>query len=400
MSELSPETLVIGAGSTGSSIAYHMKKRGMNATLVDMYGIAGGNTGKSSGLVRTHYSDETVARMSKYSLEILRNFSDIGYSGYTETGMIYAFQEADIESEKNNMEMLKGLGIGIGEMNVKDLSSFYSPVNCEDFDFISYEPRSGYADPVATSNSFTAKAREMGATVNINKKAVKIEKSGSKTRVYFSDGKNADFDSVVLATNIWTNKLLLNSGVDQNELMPIWATRHNVIYLRRPKSYTGIKPVLWDMAQLSYYKMEGESLTAIGSLDPERDKTQTDPEEEVFNEATDEYLEEYLGKISARLPDMKDATLVSAVSGKYDMTPDGEPIMDNLSHLDLGNVYLCAGLSGHGFKLSPAIGNMVADMVQGRNPKNCMFDWGKFNWKRFKDGKLIGMSHQNIGTLY
>ena len=400
MSFSSGETVIIGAGSTGTSIAHSMSRDGMKVTLVDMNGIAGGNTGKSSALVRTHYSNETVASMAKFSLELLSNFSEIGYSGYTRTGMVYAFPESDIQSEKKNIDMLKEIGVQIEEIGKDELKLFYNPINMENFDYITYEPQSGYADPVATSNSFASRARELGATININKRANRIKKDAKGTRVYFSDGTERVFDRVVLATNIWTNKILRDSGVEENELLPITATRHNVIYLRRPESYKGTKPVLWDIAQLSYYKMEGDTVTAVGSLDPGIDRIPTDSEEQIFDEASEEFMEKYLGNISRRLPNMSDAEYISTVSGRYDMTPDGEPIMDDLSHLDLVEVYVCAGLSGHGFKLSPAIGNIMSDMIQAKNPGDCMFDWKIFNWKRFRDGKLIGRNHEDIGTLY
>ncbi len=400
MSISSGETVIIGAGSTGTSIAYSMIRSGMKVNLVDMNGVASGNTGKSSGLVRSHYSNETVARMAKFSHEVLSNFSEIGYSGYTKTGMVYAFPEADIQSEKRNVDMLKRIGVEIGEIESDRLKSFYDPINMENFDYITFEPESGYADPVATSNSFASRARELGATININKKAKKIKKDESGTRVYFSDGTERVYDRVVMATNIWTNKLLRDSGVDESDLLPINASRHNVIYLRRPHLYAGPKPVLWDMAQLSYYKMEGDIITAVGSLDPELDKIQTDSEEEIFDEASEEFMEKYLGNISRRLPYMENAEYISTVSGRYDMTPDGEPIIDELFHLGLGDVYVCAGLSGHGFKLSPAIGNIVSDMIQGKKSRDCMFDWGIFNRKRFTVGRLIGKNHEDIGTLY
>ena len=192
MSFSSGETVIIGAGSTGTSIAHSMSRDGMKVTLVDMNGIAGGNTGKSSALVRTHYSNETVASMAKFSLELLSNFSEIGYSGYTRTGMVYAFPESDIQSEKKNIDMLKEIGVQIEEIGKDELKLFYNPINMENFDYITYEPQSGYADPVATSNSFASRARELGATININKRANRIKKNAKGTRVNISKSQPDD----------------------------------------------------------------------------------------------------------------------------------------------------------------------------------------------------------------
>ena len=86
-----------------------------------------------------------------------------------------------VPSEKMNVEMLKRIGVEIGEIGSDRLKSFYDPINMENFDYITFEPESGYADPVATSNSFASRAGELGATININKKAKKIKKDENGT---------------------------------------------------------------------------------------------------------------------------------------------------------------------------------------------------------------------------
>ena len=83
--------IVVGAGSTGTSIAFHLAAMGRKVSVVDREGIAGGNTGKSSALVRTHYSNELIARMALYSMKFFEESGKTGYSGFTRTGMIFPF---------------------------------------------------------------------------------------------------------------------------------------------------------------------------------------------------------------------------------------------------------------------------------------------------------------------
>jgi Glycine/D-amino acid oxidases (deaminating) len=205
---------------------------------------------------------------------------------------------------------------------------------------------------------------------------------------------------IVLATNVWTNDLLERSGISSNKRLPISASLHSVIYLKRPDVYRGIKPTLWDPPNLSYYKMEGETVTALGSLDPEIDAKPIDVHSVIPETAPDEYVEDYVGKIMKRLPGMKDAVPYATVTGLYDMTPDGQAIIDDLSPLGLDNVYVCAGLSGHGFKLSPAYGRIVSDMLNGIDPDSAKFNWKTFSADRFKTGKLIKSRYDEIGTIY
>jgi sarcosine oxidase len=51
----------------------------------------------------------------------------------------------------------------------------------------------------------------------------------------------------------------------------------------------------------------------------------------------------------------------SPVSCLYTSTPDGHFVIDRV-----GPVTVAAGFSGHGFKFGPAIGDLVADLVEGR----------------------------------
>ncbi|MEM3844336.1 MAG: FAD-dependent oxidoreductase [Candidatus Parvarchaeota archaeon] len=77
--------IIVGAGSTGSSIAYYLSKmrgNGDNIVLIDGKGIGSGMTSFSSGIIRTHYSHELVARMALYSLRFFERFDNIGYSGF------------------------------------------------------------------------------------------------------------------------------------------------------------------------------------------------------------------------------------------------------------------------------------------------------------------------------
>jgi len=126
----------------------------------------------------------------------------------------------------------------------------------------------------------------------------------------------------------------------------------------------GIKPTYWDMNKLAYYKMEGDTVTAVGSLDPEMDKHECDVEDNNYDGATYEFLEKYMIKISGRIPAMESSSLISSTSGKYDMTPDGHPIIDSLESIGFPDFYVCVGMSGHGFKLSPAFGLIVKEMME------------------------------------
>jgi Glycine/D-amino acid oxidases (deaminating) len=106
----SENIVVIGGGSTGTSIAYNLAVSGKKVSLIDRGTVASGNTGKSSALIRTHYSNPLIASMSIYSQKIISNFESIGYSGFTKTGMIFPFNEKYSDVAAENVRMLQELG--------------------------------------------------------------------------------------------------------------------------------------------------------------------------------------------------------------------------------------------------------------------------------------------------
>ena len=91
------DVVVIGAGITGTSAAFQLAQRGLNVALVEKRFIAAGATGKSSAIIRQHYSNEITARMALYSLRVFQNFADAvgGDAGFVTTGFVVLVDAKD-----------------------------------------------------------------------------------------------------------------------------------------------------------------------------------------------------------------------------------------------------------------------------------------------------------------
>ena len=85
-----------------------------------------------------------------------------------------------------------------------------------------------------------------------------------------------------------------------------------------------------------------------------------------------------------RFPVMESASLAKGYAGCFDVTPDWHPILDESP---VPGFYVAVGFSGHGFKLSPAVGDMMARLVaEGSRPGD---DVRAFRLARFAEGKPI-----------
>ncbi len=387
--------VIIGAGSTGASVAYHLAKDSKSEIIImDKAGIGAGMTSFSTAIVRTHYSNKIVAKMARDSLNELKNFGNIGESGFVKEGMLTLADNRLKSRLEDNTKMLGELGINEELYTPEEASRKFPHINFEDSSLVSYEPDSGYADPVTTTNSYANKAIELGVKF-VKDEAIEIIGNGAIGKsVKTKHGNNISFDRIILCTNVWTNYLLENSCVSRTNLLPINVSAHPVVMYRRPPSLKGPRAIISDLINRDYYKPEGGTLLSGGNLHAELDDNIVNPN--TFNDNVPmEYILEYTERIVKRLPDMKDATLQGSYYGMYDNTPDEEPIIDTLDSLGFKNVICNIGLSGHGFKLSPSLGKMTADLVLGmENP-----DLKYFKLERFKNGQSYFKKYDGISTV-
>jgi sarcosine oxidase subunit beta len=392
---------IIGAGSTGASTAYHLSKAGVQVVLIERDEIGRGMTSRSTAVVRTHYSNEIVARMALYSLKILRDFSSIGNSGFTDCGMLILGSPPFKSAIEANVRMLKSVGVNEVELTKSDAQKMFQDADlddCSNDGYIAFEPESGYADPVATAGSYAEKARELGAEIILRNSVQKLErKNGKLSSLVLHDGSRINCDRAILCTNVWTNNLLGRSEVDEEDFLPVRAVPHPVVVYRRPSNYQGKRVIVSDYYNKAYYKPEGQSLLFGGSIDASIDNQTADPD----NPPSDvpfEYISSYSERISERIPAMKNAEFHSAYIGMYDITPDEHPIIDELSSsLGIEGLYCCVGLSGHGFKLCPAFGVINTEMILGKEQQT--FDRSHFALDRFKTGRLLSTKYEGLGSV-
>ena len=80
------------------------------------------------------------------------------------------------------------------------------------------------------------------------------------------------------------------------------------------------------------------------------------------SEASFDEAAEALERTSRALPSLADCRYQQGYAGAFDITPDWMPILDESP---LRGFYIAAGMSGHGFKLAPAVGDMMAELITG-----------------------------------
>ncbi len=374
------EAVVIGGGVMGASILRSLAEKGMTNTLLLERDVLGsGSTGRSSSAIRMHYSTEVHARMAWESFNVFRNFGEIvgGECGYTQTGHLIFAGEGDTETFKANVAMQQSVGIDTRLVSREEAQELAPSFYLDDCGIIAYEPLCGYGDASATCTSFAQRARGLGARTILRCPASDVEVSGGRvTAVLTSEGRIAT-DWAVIATGPWSRRFLLKQGID----LPLEATRHEVVHLRRGPDGPAQHPGGGDIINQIYFRPEGSDLVLVGNGNME--DVIEDPE--IFAQrASPGFIQEIWTRLARRVPSLADAEFSTGYAGLYTSTPDSHPIMDAVDGID--GLYVCTGFSGHGFKLSPMVGVLMAElMLDGRATS---IDITPLRMSRFAEGQL------------
>ena len=95
---------------------------------------------------------------------------------------------------------------------------------------------------------------------------------------------------------------------------------------------------------------------------------------------TEDELIQMIPKFDQRFPGFSGARLSSSYAGCYDVTPDYNPM---ISASPIEGLWLCAGFSGHGYKISPSVGELMADIITKGTSRHPDIDHYDFRWERF-----------------
>jgi glycine/D-amino acid oxidase-like deaminating enzyme len=160
-----------------------------------------------------------------------------------------------------------------------------------------------------------------------------------------------------------------------------------------PGADLGPVPVFSDLVSLQYIRPETGGQLLFGNSDlsvPEP----ADPDA-YLNRATDDFLEMAVEKISHRFPGLADASVAGTYAGCYDVTPDFNPV---ISETPVESLVVAAGFSGHGFKISPAVGRLVADLVVDGKSSDADVPESDFRLSRFAEGALLTSPFPYVGA--
>jgi len=376
------DVIIIGGGIAGVSTAFHLTERGCQVAVLERACVAAAATGRSSGMVRMHYDLEAESRLAWASFQYFTQWRERvgGECGFTRTGFVQIVSPDHVEHLRANVAMHQRIGIPALLVTADDVKRLAPDFATDDFEVAAYEPESGYADPASTANALMTAAREHGARLVQDCQVTGLKTAGG--RVTGVETQRGEFDAPVIvnAAGAWAGAVGRMAGVE----LPVDTWWHEVAFIRRPPAMRA-HPAVIDLSNAMYFRPETGGLTLIGLEDGSQFG---DPPDSDADHVGPGFVERAVDRLCRRMPGIDAGSLASAYRGCDGITPDQRPIMDQVGP---EGFYAACGFSGTGFKLGPAVGACMAEMILDGRAR--LVDVSAFAARRFETGRLLEGEH-------
>ena len=380
----SADIVVIGGGVMGTSIAWHLARRGAGKVLVlEKSFLGAGGSGKSGAIIRQYYSHPLTAAMAQFGLRFFERFPDIvgGPPVFTHTGMVAVALQRERAALEETLAMQRRLGIKTRAVSPEELRSIDPHCRLADDEVAAFEEEAGYCEGLHVVASFADAARQLGVDIREEALVTGIMLEGQRVAGVTTPFSAIATHTVVLAAGPWAGTLARSVGVE----LPVKPCRTQVALFRRPCEFGPPRPVYGDFHNQVYFKPTHGEMMHVGNIDPREERAVVDPDD--YDEVADlGFTREMRGKLTTRYPAMRRSSGRGGFGALYDVTPDWHPIVDRLPGID--GAFVATGFSGHGFKMSPAVGTLIAELVVDRVAR--AFDIRPLRATRFAEGDLFG----------
>ncbi|HEX3545492.1 MAG TPA: FAD-binding oxidoreductase [Mycobacterium sp.] len=386
------DVVVVGGGIEGAAAAWALTQRGVtDVVIAERNTVGSGMTGKSSGIVRCHYGVSSLAAMASTAVEVFENAEEIfGHDiGFRQTGYVVGVGEQNVDAMRKSLAAQRTVGVQTEEIDAAEVARLWPTADLTPFAAFAWEARGGYGDAYQTAQAFAVSARAAGARVRQGCAVTDLIFDGDRVAgVRLGDGSEISANTVVVAIGVWTKPFLAPYGID----IPIDVHREQIVLISPGIDLSGV-PVFSDLVSLQYIRPESGGELLFGNSDL-RELDIADPDR-YSNHADETFLELTAEKVGSRFPGLADAAVSSSYAGCYDVTPDWNPV---ISATGIDGLIVAAGFSGHGFKIAPSVGRLVADVVLNGRSADPRIPDQDFRLSRFADGDLLKTPHPYVGA--
>src|SRR5690554_342548 len=362
--------LIVGAGISGLSIAYHLAKKGVNDILVvDQGYFTNGGSGRCGAGVRQQWATTQNCLLAKASMEFFENAHNIlDYDDLELKQEGYLIVATTLEEEaqfKENVKLQNSLGIPTRFLSKEEALKIVPHLNPDAFISATFNQKDGHLNPFKTSEAFYLAAKKLGVSFSFYEEVLDIQKEERNFTITTSKD-SYQVNQVVNAAGGYSYEIGHMVGLE----LPVYSENHEILATEPVEKFQG--PMVMSFSKNIYCQQVPHGAFLMGRSDPNVKKGhQVD--------STVNFLREMSKTVVDLLPKIGSLRVVRSWGGSYNMSLDRQPI---IGQTDIENFYVACGFSGHGFMLAPMVGLLLSEIMMGQQPS---MDVDFLSLNRFKD---------------
>ena len=362
------DMIVVGAGIMGSCTAYEAARRGKKVLLLEQFDFLHhrGSSHGESRTIRVTYPEPY------YSAMVLQSFplwaaaeKEAGYSVLTQAPQL------DVGPRENRslrlaVENCRATGSPVSVLDVDEVAGMFSGAFSLPEDWMGVLSQGGVIKPSKAVSMFQSLAARHGALLKDRAQIVAISRDGDAIRVSTHDGRHFVGKKCVITAGAWTRKLI---EAVSGRVLPVRALHTTICYWKIkpcheqdfapgsgfPTFASYGDPYIYGTPSLEFPGLVKIALHGGYNCDP--DARNWAAEEDLLQKTVVPWMRRILpGRVEGDKPVMTQSCM-------YSMTPDGDFIIDFLGGEFGQDVIMAGGFSGHGFKMGPLVGRILADLA-------------------------------------
>lgn len=366
------DVIVIGSGVIGCAAAYYMAKKGMSVLVLDQdESVGNGGSSRNGGGVRQSGRDPRELPLAIYGVEhIWPTLSDelgVDVEYHKEGNLRLGKTETHKQILTGLTEKAVACGLNVRMIDAEEIRKI-NPYLSEEVTCASWCPTDGHANPLTTTLGFYKNARALGVVFHMGEKVLKLEKVHGKLRRVYTKTTVYEADQVLVAAGYASRFLTQTVGIDvpmREELIEALVTE------AEPKMF----PQMLGTADADFYGHQTNHGSFVFGGASGMESTVLDNGTNRTSSLTAPCI---CRGIMKYVPKLADAKIVRTWAGYEDLSIDGIPVISKVE--EVPGLILACGFTGHGFGISPVVGQLLAQLAAGETP---MLSLQEFRYDRF-----------------
>ena len=364
---------IIGSGVTGLSVAYALVNKGFtDITILEKGFLSSGASSRNGGGVRAQFTTQENIMLAKWSIQRFRQLgAELNANFWFRQGgyLFVAESEQELSMLEKAVRLQRANGLRTKMLDCGAIQEMVPEMVCTSVIGGSYRKGDGVLFPFPLLYGYAENLRSRGVSIETQCEVRSISKDEGGFVLNTETGA-LHADMILDAAGGWSSHIGRMLGVS----IPTHPVRHQIMVSEPLAPF--LKPMVVTLRD-GFYMSQGPRGELVGGV------TEPEPHGDDFRKSGSQFCRQMSSRIVGLFPRLSCARMMRQWGGLYDMSPDANPILDRVP--GVGDAFVACGYSGHGFMISPAVGEFMSCIILGKNPP---FPTEPYGLKRFEGGEI------------